>query len=387
MSGAGDWLSARNVLCIRLDNLGDVLMTVPAMRALRHGRPDRRITLLASSSGIGAASLVPEIDAAIRYDAPWMKASTNDAYVHDLEMRETLAEGRFDAAVIFTVYSQSALPAALLAYLAGIPLRAAHCRENPYRLLTHWIRETEPAQWVRHEVERQLDLVMPLGAARLSSPSRLQVPATARASVERRLDAHGVRPDEHLVVVHPGASAASRRYPVGRFASAVEQLVDRRNCRVVVTGSAAEGDIVDAICEHVSQPARVWGWAGKLALPEFAALIERADVLISNNTGPVHIASSLGTPVVDLYALTNPQHGPWNVPHRTLFHDVPCRFCYRSVCPEGHHRCLLGVPPEDVVAAASELLDGTPSVTGPPPLNSVVAGSVVGWHHMRREAA
>jgi ADP-heptose:LPS heptosyltransferase len=68
------------------------------------------------------------------------------------------------------------------------------------------------------------------------------------------------------------------------------------------------------------------------------------------------MAAALGTPVVDLYALTNPQHTPWETPHRVLFHDVPCKYCYKSVCPEGHHDCLRRVPPEAVVRAARELL-------------------------------
>ena len=127
--------------------------------------------------------------------------------------------------------------------------------------------------------------------------------------------------------------------------------------KVIVTGSAGERDLVDAVCAAAGQPRRVTGWAGTLELGELAALIAQAELLISNNSGPVHIASAVGTPVVDLYALTNPQHGPWNVPHRLLYHDVPCRFCYRSVCPEGHHQCLLGVPAQLVVDAACELLD------------------------------
>ena len=79
-------------------------------------------------------------------------------------------------------------------------------------------------------------------------------------------------------------------------------------------------------------------------------------MLVSNNSGPVHVAAAVGTPVVDLYALTNPQHTPWGVPHRVLFHDVPCRYCYKSVCPEGHHDCLRRVPPKAVVEAALSLL-------------------------------
>jgi ADP-heptose:LPS heptosyltransferase len=95
---------------------------------------------------------------------------------------------------------------------------------------------------------------------------------------------------------------------------------------------------------------------GRLRLAELAALLARAPLLIANNTGPVHVAAAVGTPAVDLYALTNPQHTPWGVPSRVLFHDVPCKFCYKSVCPQGHHDCLRLVPPEAVVAAARELL-------------------------------
>jgi ADP-heptose:LPS heptosyltransferase len=96
--------------------------------------------------------------------------------------------------------------------------------------------------------------------------------------------------------------------------------------------------------------------AGALSLGKLAALIERADLLVANNTGPVHIAAALGTPVVDLYALTNPQHRPWQVPNRVLNVDVPCRNCYRSVCDQPGHPCLTGVSPDAVVAAARHLL-------------------------------
>jgi ADP-heptose:LPS heptosyltransferase len=104
----------------------------------------------------------------------------------------------------------------------------------------------------------------------------------------------------------------------------------------------------------------------RLSLTELTALLEMAPLLISNNTGPVHMAAAVGTPVVDLYALTNPQHTPWGVPNRVLFHDVPCRICYKSICPEGHHHCLRLVEPETVVQAALELLRETASGSAPP---------------------
>jgi ADP-heptose:LPS heptosyltransferase len=97
--------------------------------------------------------------------------------------------------------------------------------------------------------------------------------------------------------------------------------------------------------------------AGRLDVAELAALLARAPLLVSNNTGPVHLAAAVGTPVVDLYALTNPQHTPWRVPHRVLSHDVPCKYCCKSICPAGHHDCLRRVEPAAVVSAALDLLD------------------------------
>jgi ADP-heptose:LPS heptosyltransferase len=89
------------------------------------------------------------------------------------------------------------------------------------------------------------------------------------------------------------------------------------------------------------------------------ALLALAPLLIANNTGPVHIAAAVGTPVVDLYALTNPQHTPWGVPNRVLSHDVPCKYCYKNVCPEEHNNCLRLITPESVVQATYELLHET----------------------------
>jgi ADP-heptose:LPS heptosyltransferase len=122
----------------------------------------------------------------------------------------------------------------------------------------------------------------------------------------------------------------------------------------VFTGDAAEQPLLDAARGVMSQ--RSIDLAGQLGLGELAAVIEGARLLLSNNTGPAHIAAATGTPVVVLYALTNPQHTPWRVSARVLNHDVPCRHCLKSVCPQGHHDCLQKVGPEQVVDAAMSLL-------------------------------
>ena len=86
-----------------------------------------------------------------------------------------------------------------------------------------------------------------------------------------------------------------------------------------------------------------------------AALLAQTTLLVANNTGPVHVAAAVGTPVVDLYALTNPQHTPWQVAHLVLNHAVPCAYCYKSICPEGHHSCLSKVSPDEIVGAVQML--------------------------------
>jgi lipopolysaccharide heptosyltransferase II len=348
------WSDVRRVLAVRLDALGDVLMTSPALRALRERAPERHVTLLTSPAGAAAAALLPGVNDVIVYAPPWMKATPPRAdAAHEFGMAKRLADGRFDAAVIFTVYSQNPLPAALLCFLAGIPRRLAHCRENPYQLLTDWIPDPEPAQGIRHEVRRQLDLVAAVGCAATDERLALRLPPAAVQRVATLLAELALDGGRPWVVVHAGASAPSRRYPPARFVEVVRRLA-AAGVDVVLTGSAEEMALVEEIRRASGVTAR--SLAGRLDVAELAAVIARAPVLVSNNTAPVHIAAAVGTPVVDLYALTNPQHTPWAVAHRVLSHDVACKYCYKSVCPAGHHDCLGRVAPATVVTAALDLL-------------------------------
>jgi len=178
--------------------------------------------------------------------------------------------------------------------------------------------------------------------------------------------------------VHPGAGAASRRYPAARFGSAADGIAASSGCLPIFTGDASEQPLIDEARRCMSQPSVTL--AGRLAVPELAALIGDARLLLSNNTGPAHIAAALGTPVTVLYALTQPQHTPWRVAARVLNHDVPCRHCFKSVCPQGHHDCLKKVPADDVVRAATALLrprphDAAVTRTDAPPLQFETEGS------------
>ena len=357
------WRAARRVLAVRLDNLGDVVMTTPALAAIRRGLPHAHLALLASRSGAALAPHLPMVDEAIVLDAPWVQqplgegeGEGQDPGVREAKWIEALRNRRFDAAIIFTVCTQSALPAALWCRLAGIPLRLAHSRENPYGLLTDWVRDTEVvADGMRHEVERQLALVAAVGLRPDADELVFRVDPGDAERCRARLAAAGLDPMRPYFVVHPGATAPSRRYPAEGFGAAAQALARATGFVPVFSGSAGEQALVDTARQRMAEPSLCL--AGRLALGEFGALIQGARLLLANNTGPVHLAAALGTPVVDLYALTNPQHTPWRVASRVLNHDVPCRNCLKSVCPQGHHACLRAVTPEAVVAAALDLLD------------------------------
>jgi lipopolysaccharide heptosyltransferase II len=350
------WRDARRVLAVRLDAMGDLLMTTPALAAIKHSLPGAALTLLTSPAGAALRPHLPLVDEWIVHDAPWVKNDRPAAPDADLRLLQTLRDGAYDAAVVFTVCTQSPLPAALLCRLANIPLRTAYCRENPYALLSHWQPEpdTDIAR-ARHEVQRQLDLVGAVGWRTPDARLRFALRDADADSLAAKLRLAGLAPGAHCVVVHVGATAASRRYPAERFGLAAQAIAARSGCAVLFTGSAGEQPLIAQAQAAMRAPSI--SLAGALSLGELGALIAQASLLVSNNSGPVHLAAALGTPVVDLYALTNPQHTPWRVPARVLNHDVPCRNCLKSSCPHGHHDCLLQVPVQAVVDAALELLD------------------------------
>jgi lipopolysaccharide heptosyltransferase II len=316
-----DWSSCKNILCIRIDNLGDVIMTTPAIRALKESVPGRKITLLTSGVGNAIARLIPEIDDVIIFDTPWVKNAESGSREAVYEIVEKLKERAFDAAVIFTVYSQNPLPTAMLCYLAGIPKVAGYCRENPYQLLTDWLPDNEPLYEIKHEVIRQLDLVKSLGAKVNDDTFSLSIPAGAVEQLKGKLVSLGVDVHKPWLVIHPGVSEQKRQYPVELFAEAARNIAEELGYQILLTGVASEKGLTDYIAQETGDKA--FSLAGVFSIEELCALLKISPLLISNNTGPVHIVAAVQTPVIVLYALTNPQHTPWKVKHKVLPFDVP----------------------------------------------------------------
>jgi ADP-heptose:LPS heptosyltransferase len=338
------------ILLVRLDNLGDVLLMTPAFRAIRRALPWAHLSLLAGPAGCEVGRLDPDIDEIILYHAP-----SEDVYSQlpqdpgrEMTTVETLRERDFDAAIIFTSYKQSALPAAYLCYLAGIPLRAAGSFEGPGSLLTHR-HHYEASIPPKHETLRGLELTGFLGFPPVE-PEMVLVPREEdEEGAVRLLERCGV---ERFALVHPGSSASSRAYPAERYTAVVEGLAKESGLPVLVTGGPSEEDLT----RRVAGSAGI-ALGGETSFGEFAALVGRAAAVVTNNTGTTHVASAMKRPVVTVFAGTNPpeQWGPWRTPSRLITHPVPCAPCYKRVCPIGHE-CLTGIAPETVVGAALNLL-------------------------------
>jgi ADP-heptose:LPS heptosyltransferase len=355
------WAAARRILLVRLDSLGDAILMTPAFHAIKETQPASHLTLLTSPVGAQIAGLSPDVDEVLPYSSPltdpWLEAPHTPE--RELQLVETLRRRDLDAAIIFTSFHQSPLPAALLCYLAGIPLRVGATDDGAGSLLTtrhHW----PPGLY--HEVERALNLAEAVGFHTADPELRLVVPAAVRRRVQARLAAEGQDPSRLSIVLHPGCAMPARTYDWQRFAAAADLLIERLGAQMVLTGSAAEVPLVARIRARMKHPALSWAGQGDLA--EIAALTEAADLVVTNNTGPAHLAAAVKTPVVVLFAWTNPpeQWRPWRVPQRVLNRPVACRLCYQRICP--NDQGCLDVPPEDVAEAAASLLEEVQATGG-----------------------
>lgn len=375
------WAQARNILAVQLGSLGEVLMTSPALWAIKQSAAGVRLTLLSSHVSAPVARLLEAVDDCIPCTAPYTDHAASASRV-DRALVQRLTRGRFDAAIIFTASAQSAWPAALTCRRAGIPLRLAYAREDPYGLLTDWLHDTGHLETgTRHEVLRQLELVQQVGYATADDRMHLHYAPEDAWSMRELLAAAGGRLDKPYLVVQPGAQAQARRYPAQRYGLAADALGRRTGYQIVFTGSTADAGLVTEAGASMQYP--FVNLAGRLDLGQLAALIAGAQAVLCNNTGPAHMAAALGTPLVVLYALTDPPHAPWRARSQVLSHDVPCRNCQQTTCPEKHHACLERIEVPTVVDAVLAMLETPPAV----PLSSMGRMQHCPWDLPLQQAA
>jgi len=332
---------ARRILAIRLDTIGDVIMTTPALGALADSGAE--VTLLTSKVSASLQSVLPYLTDLVTLDVPWMKPAERHRERHSdhLEVLRALGRRRFDAAVVFTVSTQDPSCAAYLGYLAGVPRVAAHVRGKLYGLVSDPVPDTDGWPPSRHEVARQLELVERLGFEVRSDALRLDIPAPSRA-VRAVLDR--VRAPAWCVV-HPGATAPSRRYPNDHWSQAIN-LLQRRGVAVVLAGGRQDSERCAQIArECAERPRRV---DGRLTLPELASLLAAAPAAATCNSSAAHLCAAAATPVTTLYAGTNPQHRPWTRSATVLRNQTDCTWCLSSVCKHSEPVCIASIPPERV---------------------------------------
>ncbi|HVT67200.1 MAG TPA: glycosyltransferase family 9 protein, partial [Trebonia sp.] len=318
-----------DVLAVRLDSAGDVLLAGPAVRAVAGGA--RRVTLLAGPRGRAAAELLPGVDEVITWHCPWVDPEPGPVRREDvLAVAGTIRRLAVHRAVIFTSFHQSPLPTALMLRLAGVPHITAASEDYPGTLLD--VRHRLPDSGL-HEVERMLSVA---AAAGFPAPAdvrlRLRDPVPAGPGpAGARLP--GGRP---YVVVHPGASVPARAPLPARCPEYVAALADD-GWQVVVTGTPDERPLT-----ALAAGTRGLDLGGGSTLGELAVLLSGAAAVVTGNTGPAHLAAAVGTPVVSLFAPTVPAERwrPWRVPHVLLgAQDAPCAGSRARMCPVPGHPC------------------------------------------------
>ena len=369
MTPPSEWLSrstARRVLVVRLDNIGDVVLLSSTLRALHEDLPQASITLLASPAGAQAAGLLPWVDEVVTWRTLWQDASGALPFepARELALIEALRARAFDAAIICTSFSQTAFPAAYACYLAGIPVRIGHGSDFAGGVLSH---QVPPPDASTHQAERDLHLIEAVGVPVHDRASVLALRPAIRLEADGLLRSAGITAGKPFVALVPGASAAARRYEAGRFALAARAISHARGLPVVVLGSDAERSLAEAVCAG-SATERVVSLAGRTSIETFAALLERARVVIANNSAAMHIADAFRRPLAVTYSGTDlaSQWRPRNSPAVMLSRPTPCAPCYGFRCARvgaEHLRCL-DVSPSEVAVAALSLQQAAPEEQG-----------------------
>jgi ADP-heptose:LPS heptosyltransferase len=333
--------AAGPVLAVRPDGMGDVLLAGPAVRAL--AAAGRGVTFLAGPAGAEAARLLPGVDEILTWRVPWIDPDpprVTSAGVAQVAQR--LRGCGPTEAVIFTSYHQSPLPMALVLRMAGVARISAISSDYPGSLLDlrHRLDADLP------EAERNLSLVRAAG---------FELPRgdRGRLAVTQALpDVRWLTGPPPYLVLHPGASARARA-PSPSRAAAMAAALAAAGHRVLVTGSARERALTARVAGDVAADL-----GGCTTLPMLAAVLAGAEAVVAPNTGTAHLAASVGTPVVSLFAPVVPwaRWRPYGVPAVALGDPgAPCANSRARSCPVPGHPCLDGIDPADVTRAVAGL--------------------------------
>lgn len=339
-------------ILVRATNwVGDAVMSVPALQKVRERFPRAHIAILARPWVAGLYGREPFCDEVIPYEVPngWHGLREKRQLVRQLR------EQSFDCAILF----QNAFEAAALVWAARIPVRIGYERDGRGLLLSQAIPTPTRADAPRHERFYYLELLKRSGLIRdYEEDQPIRLAGASEAAERGRARFSQVRLQGPVVGVSPGAAyGGAKRWLPERFAEAAVAVAREKNASVAVFGTNEERDVCETVCAHVqSAGAKCQGFAGTTTLAQFIELAAACEVYLTNDSGPMHIASALGVPTVVIFGATDERAtGPTGSWSRVVRETVDCSPCLKRECPIDH-RCMRKVDAKRVAETALHLL-------------------------------
>lgn len=310
--------------------VGDTILTYPTLEALRKKFLNSKISILIPHTLIDLWITSPYVDEII----PFKKKKGIRSIFEDLRLGYLLRRKRFDLALILPRSFHSALQV----FLAGVPIRLGYEDGGRSFLLTHKIPRTKEILSY-HRVYYYRKLLEPFGETPDFSAPHLRLREEDRDWAKGMLKRLGVSGDSLLIALNPGATYGQAKcWPPNRFGELGKRLSLRWNAVFLIFGKEEEGKVTHEILRFLGR--KGIDLSGKTNLLQLAALLEECHLLISNDTGTMHVGSAVGTPIVSIFGSTDPSTtGPWGDGHIIIKKDVPCSPCFRRVC-SGDHKCM-----------------------------------------------
>jgi len=330
-------------------------MSIPAMREIRRLFSGAHISLLVRPWVKDVYSAVDFVDEVIEYD----KAGIHSGCTGFRRLASNLRQQRFSLAIIL----QNAFEAALLSWCARIPIRIGYARDGRSAFLSHPCR-TDPEVQKVHQVYYYLGILSGIGLTeprlwmrKEYHPSiKIGVTDSDRNSAREALQSHGVQEGEILVGVNPGAFyGGAKRWLPERYAAVADALSQRYGARIAIFGSQGEHSVAEEIARRMER--RPLLMAGQTTLGQLMGLIKECSLLITNDSGPMHLAAALDVPQLAIFGSTSDiSTGPLSGNAEVIKHAVECSPCFLRECPIDF-RCMTGIRAEEVVERAQTKLD------------------------------
>lgn len=336
----------KRILIIRTDRMGDVILSVPVISNLRRVFPESYIAFMCRPYTRALLEGNPDLNEVIVYD----KYGTHKSFLATWRFARDLKRKNFDLALILHPTNR----AHLIAFGAGIKTRIGWDR-NLSRLLTEKVPHLK-SQGKKHESEYTLDILRALELEVREMPLVIPVKDSARRSIGEILKKKGIDEAEEFVVVHPSASCPSKRWKQRSFAALIKKIRQNLHLPVVVTTAETEKEFAAVVAREEG----VVDLRGMVSLFELIALLERAKLFVSNDSGPVHIAAALGTPVISIFGRSDPGLSPtrWRPLGENSFFihkNVDCPVCRAHDCQK-NFLCLDSISPDEVYALIEKIL-------------------------------